>query len=396
MMSHCDLESNALLLTALFILLACIFNTSESSINIIQYQSDNATLFQQIVFDHQTRTIVVAGENLMYRLGTDLVVRNFVRHGPINDVVNCRSSGACNETSPSNNQAKLLEIEPKSGRLLFCGSARRGLCTLYSLEDLEQREDLDATNRLSYLGGNGNVVGFFSDDSEGRHATLYVGNTYDGRPLDDTQQTISALKLSHSSGKYRFDYTHVNAFDSSVHSAIDVDNEYKASYVIDYIAAFEHGGFSYYVTVQRENTVPSSNYVTKLARVCQRDSGFYSYTEVLLSCRKKNSLATFYNLARAAFVGKVGEEFARKFNILSDEDVLYVTFGRGDAGSSSPSAAYGSGMCMYSLQDLRRKYTKVQQDCYSGRGRILPWIDHYTPKCRFNVSIQTKIHCINE
>jgi len=56
-------------------------------------------------------------------------------------------------------------------------------------------------------------------------------------------------------------------------------------FVFRFVAGFEHSGFVYLVTVQREfPESPESSLITRLVRLCPRDAGFRSYTELTLGC----------------------------------------------------------------------------------------------------------------
>jgi len=57
-------------------------------------------------------------------------------------------------------------------------------------------------------------------------------------------------------------------------------------FMFRFVTGFEHSGFVYFVTVQREYpAAPQSSLVTRLVRLCPRDVAFQSYTELTLQCR---------------------------------------------------------------------------------------------------------------
>ena len=60
---------------------------------------------------------------------------------------------------------------------------------------------------------------------------------------------------------------------------ICVNSLERTRYSINYIYGFASEGFSYFLTTQMQET-NTSPYISKLVRVCQDDSDYYSYTEV--------------------------------------------------------------------------------------------------------------------
>lgn len=373
--------------------LVLLLNLFQPTLQILKYDAkDSATVFQKIIMDNQNEDIFVAGRNTLYMFDRDLVIMDFVQTGPVQDREDCDPALLCPDLCLTDNDARVLQIDPKSGHLLFCGSVKQGLCTMYSLRDLSESQQLSPQNRVNYVGGKKDVVTFFGKwGGQDEFSALYVGIPYDGRPLTLAPKAIAALKLQHFNQAFNLTYVVENP-TLGIRTAIDIDRGYKSSYIVNYIYAFQHEGFTYFVTVQRENTNAGSDYITKLVRVCENDVGFYSYTEVQLSCRKQNGMSMFFNIAQAAYFGSVGREFKEKFDVGETENVLFIVFGKSEPGSDEANARYGSGLCMYEMNNIRRTFTKTQKDCFSGRGQILPWINSDNPACMLNVS--TSQNCI--
>ena len=86
-----------------------------------------------------------------------------------------------------------------------------------------------------------------------------------------------------------------------------------------------------------------------------------------------------YNIAQAAYlVVKEGDR---------SNDRIYIAFGRSNATSPSHAdEAAGSGVCSYSMANVRKEFTSVQKTCFRGRGKTLAWINGSSAKCVFNVS----------
>ena len=64
---------------------------------------------------------------------------------------------------------------------------------------------------------------------------------------------------------------------------------------INYVFGFSSGGFSYFVTTQRETT-QSAKFVSKIVRLCENDEEYISYTEIPLLCNSVTG--TQYNLVQ--------------------------------------------------------------------------------------------------
>ncbi|ELU12320.1 hypothetical protein CAPTEDRAFT_63900, partial [Capitella teleta] len=328
------------------------------------------TNFQRIKVDVDSGDVFVAGKNTLYKLDENLNFVNMQLTGPYEDHITCdaRRDDECDVAEITDNDARVLEINPTSRHLVLCGSLKQGLCSMYSMSFLNKSQDLPVSNPVNYAGGRAGVSSFYGH--WGSHSadvdTLWLANTYDGRPPQLATPALSARRLVKlSDGTFNMTYAHEDAGRST---SIRFDPLWLTNYLVKYIYGFEHGGFTYFVTIQRENTELTTNYQTKLVRVCQEDTGFDSYAELELTCRKKNGVTTFYNIAQAASLSPIGEEMAKKFALHAREDALYVILGKSLENSSESHAEYGSGMCVFTMSKIREAFTTEQRYCYQGFG----------------------------
>lgn len=361
------------------------------------------TTLDQIAVNEKTGDVYVAGRNVIYRFDAHLNELEQLATGPRLDGLGCSPlpDSSCPQASLVDNNATVLQVLPDSPYVLFCGTYKQGLCTLYSQSNFDRFISLDANNIVNYMGSRAGTYAFFGRGltiSRENVTTLYVGSTYDGRPLEYFSKAVSARRLiQQHNGKYNISYLFEDPAHS-IYTAIDYDREYQTSYIVRYIYGFEFEGFSYFLTIQREG-VHMDDYVTRLVRVCQRDSEFYSYTEITLNCRKNDYPSTiFYNVAQAAYFGPVGADLARKFGWTHDdphhnETVLYVAFGKSPDKSHVIDPIYGTGVCMYTMSEIKRHFTRSQKDCYSGYGSVLPWINKEVLKCEYDVS--EEVNCMH-
>lgn len=360
----------------------CLILFSSGSDGAVRYLETLSDL-QMVTIDNRRGSVYAAGTNVVYRFDLFLgQVLNASKTGP--------ERGQCKQlTGECSNEARILERIPNSESLLFCGSGRYGLCAVIDMQSMNVVE-LDSSNRLSYSGGKESVCGFFSQSLANgplKLAILYVAGSYDGRPPNvssSSASSISALLLEKRRGpsfSLRYHFT-----DGLTKSALEIGPNLRSNYDVRYIYGFEHKGFTYFLTVQREYLASESLYETKLARVCQQDSGFFSYTEISLACRKIGMSPPFYNIALSAHMSTPGWELGQKLRLSPDEKVLYVIFGQSVPNHSSAVPANGSALCLYNMSDVRKEFTAAQVACYRGSGRLLPWINPNEPPCKMNVS----------
>lgn len=140
----------------------------------------------------------------------------------------------------------------------------------------------------------------------------------------------------------------------------------RDQYPINYVYGFSSEGFSYFITTQKKETGPNWPFISKLVRVCQNDSNYYSYTEIPIECVSETTGHKF-DLAQAAFVGKPGPDLANKLDVTHQDDVLFAVFAKAESfGSQTP--ARESALCVFSLKDIRRKFVENIELCFQGKG----------------------------
>lgn len=143
---------------------------------------------------------------------------------------------------------------------------------------------------------------------------------------------------------------------------ISINPNARESYLVNYVYGFSSERFSYFLTTQLKHNDPSvqKEYISKLVRVCQEDSHYYSYTEIPIDCIGE----TKYNLVRAAYLGKPGTDLAENLGITVQDDVLYAAFSEGKDNVPTNRSA----LCVYSLKSIRRKFMQNIKSCFNGHG----------------------------
>lgn len=164
----------------------------------------------------------------------------------------------------------------------------------------------------------------------------------------------------------------------------DTRMDFNPTRSTNYVFGFSSEGFSYFLTT---NTVFS-----KLARVCQNDTRYYSYMEMPIECSGLNYIAT------RAYLGKAGADIAKHFGIAELDDVLYVAFWDVEL-SLSPEHA----ICVYSLKSIQQRFEDNIQACFTGNGvlgfndkaprhRCVPQSHKSSPKATFFCGYAINIH----
>ena len=103
-------------------------------------------------------------------------------------------------------------------------------------------------------------------------------------------------------------------------------------------------------------------WISKLVRVCQEDSNYYSYTEIPIECVGEDG--TKYNSVQSGYLGHPGQDLAENLNIQTSDDVLFAIFSQSNANVTTNRTA----LCVYSLKSIRRKFMQNIKACFNGDG----------------------------
>lgn len=186
---------------------------------------------------------------------------------------------------------------------------------------------------------------------------MYVGVTFAGNSLYRSE--IPAV-ASRSLEKGRMFQLASSAVTTGTRMFINPNS--RESYPVNYVYGFSSERFSYFMTTQLKHNTPSmKEYITKLVRICQEDSHYYSYTEIPVDCIGEGIK---YNLVQAAYLGKPGADLAENLGITPQDDVLYAVFSEGRDNVPSNKSA----LCVYSLKSIRRKFMQNIKSCFNGHG----------------------------
>lgn len=324
--------------------------------------------FNNLVVDKHTGRVYIGAVNKLYQLSPDLTLTVSAVTGPKEDSPECSVLPDCRsgvEKKLTNNVNKALVTDYTDSRLIECGSLFQGVCTVRNLRNISGveeriREPVVANNATA------STVAFIAPGPPNPPISqvLYVGVTYtDNGPYRYEVPAVSSRSLD-SGSLFQIAETAV-----TTGTRMHVNSLARQRYPINYMYGFSSEGFSYFLTTQMKQST-SSPFHSKLVRVCQDDSDYYSYTEIPIECISGGNPSKDYNLVQAAFVGKAGSDLAANLGVTAQDDVLFAVFSESDSseGEITSKASKHSALCVYSLKSIRRKFMQNIQRCFSGIG----------------------------
>lgn len=370
----------------------CWLNPS-FAFSILKFEApDDQRALHGVTVNPNNGDVFVTGHNVLYQLTRNLQLKHSYRFEPVaEDLAYLQAKSDC---SPRDGQGTVvLEIDASGELLLHCGAvATPGECSVFLAENLNHVDQLVVikSNRRNQINKpTRGLVGVFGRSGPSHEYVLHVASSYDGNCSNASAEIVrgdwdrSAMSFASFNQKVGFGTDDIN---EALHH-----HHHQKTFNVEYLYGFEHNGFAYFLTVQQDSLLEPYSYETRLARVCKGDRRLISYTEVALSCGCKDGTGIFYNIAVAADLAPMGEEFAHKFRIAPNSSALYVVFGKSFENSRDIDEKVGYGLCVYSIDDIESFFAKVQRECYEGLGRRLQWINQDDPPCSMNISQATGI-----
>ena len=338
-------------------------------------QSNNG-IINHFTLDANTGKVYIGAVNRLYQLTEHFHLEKTVTTGPRADSSYCPpaptdpcecSNSNCDEymkrPTPSINKALL--IDNVSQKLLVCTNLYQGHCERRDLKDISKKR-ADIWMPLVPNDATSSVVMFIAPGPKDK-MVLYIAATRSTegnmKVYKDIIPAISSRLLNNFSIAYQ---------DVSTATKKDIETQQKETFRVSYIYGFSSDGFSYFLSVQKD-TIDSMNYVTRMIRVCQKDSHYYSYTEIPLECHVNG---TNYNILVAAYVSKSGRDLARSLDLADEppftdsEHVLFGVFAKSQPNTDK--VTNDSALCVYSMREIRRKFTRNIQKCFKGLGNTGP------------------------
>lgn len=335
-------------------------NTSNIITNVIKFDSK----LNHLLVDTITGRVFVGGVNRLYQLSPDLELHETVKTGPQNDSVECTILDCPLNAvrKPTDNYNKVLLIDRATSRLIACGSLFQGTCTVRNLQNVSIVEH-EVPDAVVSNDANSSTVAFIAPGPPQHPVTnvMYVGVTYtNNSPYRSEIPAVASRSLE----KTKMFQIASSAVTTGTRTFI---NSYaRETYLVNYVYGFSSERFSYFLTTQLKHSHHSSpkEYITKLVRICQEDSNYYSYTEIPVECISEAQGGTKFNLVQAGFLGKPSSDLAQSLGISIQDDVLFAVFSKGESNVPTNNSA----LCIFSLKSIRRKFMQNIKFCFNGNG----------------------------
>ncbi|XP_064175637.1 plexin-B2-like isoform X2 [Anguilla rostrata] len=329
-----------------------------------EFTSD--THISNAVRDPRTGRVYLGAVDAVYQLDAELQPQRKAETGPRPDSPGCTPPISLNCADPklTHNVNKLLLVHESNGSLVVCGTLFKGLCSLLNLSNVaEQVYYNDGKGEKTYVASTEaavSVVGVMSNvTKEGEDLPVFlVGKGYGG---PDINRLISTRILQ--------DYREWVVFENIVEAPA---LQAMPKYLHNFRHAFADGGYIYFLLSRTTGGTDNKNF-TFVARLCESDAKYYSYTELQLDCGPGNA----YSKVRAAYVATPGAELARQLSlehgpVTPDDKVLFAVFGGDEDGA-------GSALCMYPLKAVNKYVRNIIHACYENKGMIGSDVAVYPP-----------------
>ncbi|XP_053376910.1 plexin-A4-like [Mercenaria mercenaria] len=235
--------------------------------------------------------LYVGGANEIYALNENLDI--------IQTASTCGfSSGVCSEYR-NINKILLAHQSKKGDVLILCGTENFKLCEIRNLSNIDivigKSSDLVKADYYLKVSSNEHrpAVGMVTQNGQFTIAVTF------GEGIQSIEQNVGIMTYRYAiSTRNLYNFHPVGIWYETKVLHFQIENLSLEDYIVYYKACFQHNWISYFVTNQKSE-VGSSNYVSKLVRICQNDTGYNSYADIVLNCRK-NGIT--FNLIQGAIL----------------------------------------------------------------------------------------------
>uniref|UniRef100_A0A673HVF2 Plexin-B2-like n=1 Tax=Sinocyclocheilus rhinocerous TaxID=307959 RepID=A0A673HVF2_9TELE len=305
------------------------------------------TIINNVVQDPQTGRIYVGAINNIYQLNYDLLKESSAATGPKTDNPHCTPpiTAQCTDAKDMDNINKLLLVNSANGTLIVCGSLFRGICSLVNLNSVdEQVYYSDTKGEKTYVASTEEsvavvgVISYFIEAHNNANLSIFlVGKGYGS---SDSSKLISTRLLQ--------EHGEMDVFENMVEASTVQASPFVQRYLHDFRHAFKDNGYIYFLFSRTPGTSDSRK-ITFIARLCENDHHYYSYTELQLNCSVNTEQQdNTYNKVQAVYLATPGEVL-----------VLFAVFSADEDGGRS-------ALCMYPLSSINARLEEVIESCYIG------------------------------
>ncbi|KAA0720962.1 Plexin-B2 Precursor [Triplophysa tibetana] len=316
-------------------------------------QFTSKTNINNVVQDPHTSRIYLGAVNAIYQLNSDLMLESTAVTGPKKDHPSCTPpiTSQCTNSEDRNNINKLLLVNSPNSTLVVCGSVFRGICSLVNLNSVEKPVYYsDTKGEKTYVASTENnvaIVGVISYymEANANLSVFLVGMGYGGS--GNTKLVTTRLLQEHGD---------MDVFENMVEASTVQANSFSKSFGHEFRHALKDNGYIYFLFSRTQVTSDSRN-ITFVARLCENDRHYYSYTELQLNCSSiSQGQENTYNKVQAAYLATPGADL--KLSNPKDK-VLFAVFSADEDNSLS-------ALCMYPLSSINARLEEVIESCYIG------------------------------
>uniref|UniRef100_A0A672SPC2 Plexin B2 n=1 Tax=Sinocyclocheilus grahami TaxID=75366 RepID=A0A672SPC2_SINGR len=305
------------------------------------------TVINNVVQDPQTSRIYVGAINNIYQLNYDLLKESSAATGPKKDNPHCTPpiTAQCTDAKDMDNINKLLLVNSANGTLIVCGSLFRGICSLVNLNSVDKQVYYsDTKGEKTYVASTEEsvavvgVISYFIEAHNNANLSIFlVGKGYGS---SDSSKLISTRLLQ--------EHGEMDVFENMVEASTVQASPFVQRYLHDFRHAFKDNGYIYFLFSRTPGTSDSRK-ITFIARLCENDHHYYSYTELQLNCSVNTEQQdNMYNKIQAVYLARPGEVL-----------VLFAVFSADEDGGRS-------ALCMYPLSSINTRLEEVIESCYIG------------------------------
>lgn len=321
-----------------------------------QEQFLSPTIINNVVQDPQTGRIYLGAVNGIFQLNHNLQVESSADTGPKKDNPQCTPpiTAQCTDAKEMDNINKLLLVNSANGTLIVCGSLFRGICSLVNLNSVNKPVYYsDTKGEKTYVASTEEfvtvvgVISYFKDLNTNTNLSVFlVGKGYGS---SDSSKIISTRLLQ--------EHGEMDVFENMVEaSTVQTSPKYNH----DFRYTFKDNNYIYFLFSRTPGTSDSRK-ITFIARLCENDHHYYSYTELQLNCTlSTEQRENTFNKVQAAYLAKPGKVLAQ--NIVPsnpNNKVLFAVF-------SADEEDGRSALCMYPLSSINARFKEVIESCYTG------------------------------
>ncbi|GFN81497.1 hepatocyte growth factor receptor-like [Plakobranchus ocellatus] len=337
--------------------------------------------FFSIVRNAGSKSLYVGGRNVLLQLDSDLNLIASVKKGPERYARSCEPESDCPDGALQPNDIKVLGISESKDKLLACGTANQGLCTLHSFTNISDFVQVGGTSTGYLVGSKESAIMVNSKTSDNAFTEfLYVFHQFDGRNDAFSPPVMSLRQLVHDEQSFTMKYLEEDTQTQPI-SALDISSPYKASYLMSFVGHFKHKNYLYVVSNQHKSIGKDSIVRPRIGRICygpSRDPLFNSYVEIELNCEQKDLQLLYNKVTSVSF----------------DGEKLYVAAVMLQPGTASKvNTSHRTALCSARISYIENILNGAIYACYLGGMEVqrLPW-NNRTAKCTKNQTDTDKIY----